>query len=1164
MSLNLALVISGDAKGARDAARDTTAAVQETGRAAKETSAAIAAANGQSVASSQRVVAVLTGQIAAQRQLQQSIQAMVARATPSDQAEFRQRSADIESYGRQLDGLRAKFNPVYAEIQRYRQAQAEVRQAHRLGAISSDEMAAAMRRERQAALDSIAAIRQRRTALSGLSGPSNFNPLAVGMIGQQAIDIGMMGAAGQSLGMLAIQQGPQLGLALEQSLGSGNGGKGALGAVKALGTGLMGLLTPMNLIGIGAAVAGGAIIQWFSKGDDEAKTLDDAMKKHLENVKALDKAYGIAGASSEKYFRNSAIAAEAQARESQRDLEKQLVEERERVVAQIGSRQNVGVPLEDAPWDKYANTKFVPSREFAAFGPELEAYVAGADRGVDKSKEFEAAVRKIGDRSPDLGKVAEKLITITKELNDGRYAADRMAAAIGRSLSIAERFDIIQGRGRARLEDDRIERQMEAHRTSWREQAEYAAQIQQMQARTGAERVAAARAMEAARGMGDMPVLRELREELAAKMELARIEQERAEATRDRNFQMAESVGQARLDLQLIGATAAEAERQRVEYNLMAELRERAARTGQEASQAEIDAIKRTAHELSRYAEAAAKANLQRDLFFDIEQLGRSPMDREIASQLRGAGLEVDFSSQEAGWLRYKQNLTEIVGLWQDVRKSGMDTMSSIFDLAFDGFDNWKQKLSDIASNVAKQIFDLGIKNPSLNAMYPGANLPTMDMAGGIGGFFKTFLGMTENPAARAVGAMNVQAATVMINGATIGGMAGLPGLPGAGGLPEMAGGWGGNIGRVFNPANANIGSSIDFKRAGFAAGKEDPAAAILGGLRYDNAAATRNQPLTESLAAKIKEAVGSVYGQGAYASVYSGGQGRIGTTSRRTGTTRHDLGHAGDLRIFDAKGDQITGDRLAPLGQYWQAKGWGGTGLEMRGGGIHLDEHAGRARNWWYSGKNAEQVKGIELGQQGIFPQLQTTATAASQALDKLAVKSVDAGDGLGGLLKTVFGGPGGVPSMPAMAGAFPPIPAAPAGAGGGGLLDMLFKTLFSFLPGFAGGTDDFPGGFARMNEGGRGEIVKFPRGSKIIPHDVSVKALSAANGNSSFAGKTEMHFHNAPAVERRDEQDDGAGGKRIDVWFSEQAAQEATRRGSPFNKALGGMGVRTRTKVR
>jgi hypothetical protein len=51
--------------------------------------------------------------------------------------------------------------------------------------------------------------------------------------------------------------------------------------------------------------------------------------------------------------------------------------------------------------------------------------------------------------------------------------------------------------------------------------------------------------------------------------------------------------------------------------------------------------------------------------------------------------------------------------------------------------------------------------------------------------------------------------------------------------------------------------------------------------------------------------------------------------------------------------------------------------------------------------------------------------------------------------------------------------------------------------FPQFANGTDNAPGGLALINEGNRGEIVDLPNGSRVIPHDVSLRL--AANSNSS-----------------------------------------------------------------
>lgn len=54
--------------------------------------------------------------------------------------------------------------------------------------------------------------------------------------------------------------------------------------------------------------------------------------------------------------------------------------------------------------------------------------------------------------------------------------------------------------------------------------------------------------------------------------------------------------------------------------------------------------------------------------------------------------------------------------------------------------------------------------------------------------------------------------------------------------------------------------------------------------------------------------------------------------------------------------------------------------------------------------------------------------------------------------------------------------------------------------IPYLSHGTDDWKGGFAVMNEGGRGELTYLPNGSQVIPHDISVKyAKESARANAT-----------------------------------------------------------------
>lgn len=69
------------------------------------------------------------------------------------------------------------------------------------------------------------------------------------------------------------------------------------------------------------------------------------------------------------------------------------------------------------------------------------------------------------------------------------------------------------------------------------------------------------------------------------------------------------------------------------------------------------------------------------------------------------------------------------------------------------------------------------------------------------------------------------------------------------------------------------------------------------------------------------------------------------------------------------------------------------------------------------------------------------------------------------------------------------------------------------NYIPGFdiphipylAHGTENWQGGFARMNEGGRGELVNLPSGAQVIPHDISKQyAKEAARMNSAGGAVT------------------------------------------------------------
>ena len=85
------------------------------------------------------------------------------------------------------------------------------------------------------------------------------------------------------------------------------------------------------------------------------------------------------------------------------------------------------------------------------------------------------------------------------------------------------------------------------------------------------------------------------------------------------------------------------------------------------------------------------------------------------------------------------------------------------------------------------------------------------------------------------------------------------------------------------------------------------------------------------------------------------------------------------------------------------------------------------------------------------------------------------------------------------------------------GKLFDGAMGSLFGGIPEHAGGTNNFVGGLARVNERG-GEIMNLPSGTQIIPNDIS-KRMASNSG-----GQTVIRLEMSPDIEARILQQSGA----------------------------------------
>jgi hypothetical protein len=173
---------------------------------------------------------------------------------------FRTSADEADAYGRVLDNLRAKHNPLYAVIRQYKGTVAELRQAHAAGALSVDEMTAAIQRERQAALASIDALKGRNRTVDQMAGGVQNAAYRMQNLSFQVQDIGVSLAGGMNPFTVMAQQGSQI----AQIYGFGGGGVNALmrdlgGMFSLLGRSILGVVTRFPLVTAAVAVLSGGI-----------------------------------------------------------------------------------------------------------------------------------------------------------------------------------------------------------------------------------------------------------------------------------------------------------------------------------------------------------------------------------------------------------------------------------------------------------------------------------------------------------------------------------------------------------------------------------------------------------------------------------------------------------------------------------------------------------------------------------------------------------------------------------------------------------------------------------------------------------------------------------------------------------------------------------------
>ena len=327
----------------------------------------------------------------------------------------------LAEQGKEMERLRSRFNPLFSTVNRYKTTIGEIRAAHRLGAISSDEMTAAIQRERTAALSSIAAIKQRNAALSDTpvvrsNTGGSFN---TANIAAQFQDIGVTTAMGMNPMTIALQQGTQLSAVFEQMKANGQS------AGQAIVAAFQSVISPMSLVTIGVVAAGAAIAQYAMSGGKEVETLDEMIKRHEENIRRLGPAYENALVAAVKYSASPEVAKavfDVNARELEDRLASATKEAVESIKATVESsvQSALGTTTAQTLQEAYSESQFKP----------FEDAIRRLDEGAISAREFSDEIYLIAQQAPAFAAAGRELQTLVAPVVEIAKKADEASQPI--------------------------------------------------------------------------------------------------------------------------------------------------------------------------------------------------------------------------------------------------------------------------------------------------------------------------------------------------------------------------------------------------------------------------------------------------------------------------------------------------------------------------------------------------------------------------------------------------------------------------------------------------------------------------------------------------------------------------------------------------------------
>ena len=577
----------------------------------------------------------------------------------------------------------------------------------------------------------------KRVAAANDNASHNVSNLAA-----QFQDIAVTSAMGMSPLQIALQQGTQISAVL--------GPMGAAGAVKGLGAAFLSILNPVSLVVIGLVAAAAAAIQYVMSLTDNTKKTEAALKAHAQAVSSLKEAYGEAAGGAREYLsetKNMATALAGIAKIKLGDVFKTQVKElveggkliqpatdgiqsqMRKVQQSLNLETDIkkrGVLFDEleqlrSQLDTVGKTALVTGEKFKPFTGEIDTLIKSINAGNPNIVGFREAIARRLNLEPNnaaLQKLGEEILTLVETASksqSGLRAMESNIRDIGNAASsetkrVTDFKNAMQGLadiGKEPVSDleklygdalrtARSIGQVTAAFKEYEEARKRLDNLNPLVINSDGDRVAV-----------PMPGVKPLPRKIQPHIDDADAAAEKArESYTDLIKTANDRIRQMEVERNAIDRSSAETEALRMRQDLLTQAMDAQGNVAAER----VGEIDRLAKRYGELAMEIDRARFASDILFEREQLGRTDIEQQVASDMRrlyGDDYAKHMDSAEAGQVRFNETLRQTQDEMRALDEVGKQAFEGIVD-ALTSAGDAGDKLLGVFAGIGKQMAQMG------------------------------------------------------------------------------------------------------------------------------------------------------------------------------------------------------------------------------------------------------------------------------------------------------------------------------------------------------------------------------------------------------------------------------------------------------------------------